>query len=113
MHILTYYNLLLKYLSIGEEKWKYNPNTFNNVDTNNDGLLNATELENYYKTIKPSASPLILYESVDDILTKADINGDGLISEGELALYKSEHDYQMLFLVVHSKQKRPNNLISY
>lgn len=79
---------------MGTEKWDYKPDTFESVDTTKDGLLNSTELTNYFKTLYPGTSAQTGYQQyIDDFLTKADINGDGLISKGEIALYKSGQDY--------------------
>ena len=78
---------------MGTEKWKYDPDIFNNVDTSKDGLLNSTELGNYFKKLYPDTITRSTYQSTSDYLTNADINGDGLISKGELALYKSGQDY--------------------
>ncbi|MBR1428748.1 MAG: hypothetical protein IJ590_00650 [Rickettsiales bacterium] len=78
---------------MGTEKWEYSPSTFTKVDTNNDGLLNSTELSNYYNTLYHTTSDKMSYQTPSNIIANADINGDGLISKGELALYKSGQDY--------------------
>ena len=75
------------------KKWDYNPTTFENVDTNRNGLLNSTELDNYFKTLYTGTNTQSNYQSPSDYLARADINGDGLISKGEIALYKSGQDY--------------------
>ena len=75
------------------KKWDYNPTTFENVDTTKDGLLNSTELDNYFKTLYTDTNTQSNYQSPSDYLARADINGDGLISKGEIALYKSGQDY--------------------
>ena len=75
------------------EKWEYSPSTFTKVDTNNDGLLNSTELSNYYDTLYHTTSDKMSYQIPSNVIANADINGDGLISKGELALYKSGQDY--------------------
>lgn len=78
---------------MGNNRWDYNPDTFKNIDTTNDGLLNSQELESYFKTLYNDTISHMNHQSVSDYLANADINGDGLISKGELALYKSEQDY--------------------
>ena len=76
------------------KKWDYNPTTFENVDTTTkDGLLNPTELESYFKTLYTDANTQSNYQSPNDYLARADINEDGLISKGEIALYKSGRDH--------------------
>jgi len=76
------------------KKWDYNSTTFENVDTTaKDGLLNPTELESYFKTLYTDTNTQSNYQSPNDYLARADINGDGLISKGEIALYKSGQDY--------------------
>ena len=77
----------------GTEKWDYNPSAFNSVDKPTDGLLNSTELESYFKTLYTNANTRSNYQSASDYLANADINGDGLISKGEIALYKSGQDH--------------------
>lgn len=77
----------------GTKKWEYSPSTFTKVDTNNDGLLNSTELSNYYKKLYPSLLDKMPYQTPSNVIANADINGDGLISKGEIALYKSGQDY--------------------
>ena len=78
---------------MGTEKWDYKPDTFASVDTTKDGLLNSTELDNYFKTLYTDTNTQSNYQSTSDYLARADINRDGLISKGELALYKSGQDY--------------------
>lgn len=78
---------------MGNNRWDYNPNTFKNIDTNNDGLLNSQELNNYFTKLYPDASTRATYENINNFIKNADLNGDGLISKGELALYKSGQDY--------------------
>ena len=49
-NILTYDNIFINNCVImGIEKWGHKPDTFKDVDTNKDGLLNYPELSNYYK----------------------------------------------------------------
>ena len=78
---------------MGTNKWDYNPDTFKNIDATNDGLLNSQELNNYFTKLYPDASTRATYENINDFIKNADLNGDGLISKGELALYKSGQDY--------------------
>ena len=78
---------------MGIQKWGYKPDTFKDVDTNKDGLLNYPELSNYYKTLYPNRSTQEKHANIDNILNYADINKDGSISNGELALYKSRQNY--------------------
>lgn len=77
----------------GTKKWEYSPSTFAKVDTNNDGLLNSTELDKYYKACYPTSLNRMPYQTPSNVIANADINGDGLISKGEIALYKSGQDY--------------------
>lgn len=78
---------------MGTEKWGYNPGIFKSVDVNKDGLLNSTELNNYFNKLYTDTNTQSIYQSASDYLANADINGDGLISKGEIALYKSGQDY--------------------
>ena len=78
---------------MGTEKWDYKPDTFASVDTTKDGLLNSTELTNYFQKLYTDTNTQSNYQSTSDYLARADINGDGLISKGEIALYKSGQDY--------------------
>ena len=78
---------------MGNTKWGYKPTTFDTVDKPKDGLLNPTELESYFKTLYNGTITRSGYQSASDYLANADINGDGLISKGEIALYKSGQDH--------------------
>lgn len=75
------------------KKWDYNPTTFDKVDATKDGLLNSTELSNYHNTLYHTASDEMSHQTPGHVIANADINSDGLISKGELALYKSGQDY--------------------